>query len=330
MTIAIKQKALIYARVSSRGQRKDAHGLEGQEAYCRRYAASCGYEVVGVYCDDISGKLLKRPGMDGMLTFLNAQSEPYVVLIYDLSRLARDVYVHIVLRKSIASAGAILESPTTEIGDDPEKELSENIQASVNQHQRRSNARRMSQLMRERLQKGYWVFAPPIGYKYEKAPGHGKILVRDEPVATVLAGALEAFASGRLQTYAEVVRYLSARPEWPAERRARLSVERVKEIIARPHYSGYIDYPQWDLSLVAGKQEPLISYETHRKILDRMNGVANVPARADLNVEFPLRGFITCSCCEKPLSGCFSTSRNGTRHPYYLCQTRGCERPIRN
>ena len=69
------------------------------------------------------------------------------------------------------------------------------------------------------------------------------------------------------------------------------------------------------MTLVPAKHEALISYETHRRILDRMNKAANVPARTDLNAEFPLRGFIVCSGCQKPLVGCFSTSRNGSKHP---------------
>ena len=34
--------------------------------------------------------------------------------------------------------------------------------------------------------------------------GHGKLLVRHEPLATIVKQALEAYASGRLETQAEV------------------------------------------------------------------------------------------------------------------------------
>ena len=68
------------------------------------------------------------------------------------------------------------------------------------------------------------------------------------------------------------------------------------------------------------------SYATFEQIAERMAGRAKVPARADLNLDFPLRGFITCGCCDVPLTACWSTSRNDSRHPYYLCQKKGCER----
>lgn len=71
------------------------------------------------------------------------------------------------------------------------------------------------------------------------------------------------------------------------------------------------------------KHEPLISFETFQRIQERLRGTANVPARKDLNQDFPLRGFVDCHGCGKPLMGCWSTGRS-TRHPYYLCQRKGC------
>ena len=43
------------------------------------------------------------------------------------------------------------------------------------------------------------------------------------------------------------------------------------------------------------------------------------------DVEFPLPGFILCGDCQKPLTSCWSKSKTGKKHPYYLCFTKGCE-----
>ena len=53
-----------------------------------------------------------------------------------------------------------------------------------------------------------------------------------------------------------------------------------------------------------------------------MAGRASVPARKNLNLDFPLRGAIHCTC-GRPLMGGWSTSRSGQRHPYYLYQNKG-------
>src|SRR5262245_61888983 len=72
--------------------------------------------------------------------------------------------------------------------------------------------------MQARAARGYWVFCPPIGYRYERVSGHGKLLVRHEPLATIVKQALEAYASGRLEPPSEVQRFLDDQPEWPKGR----------------------------------------------------------------------------------------------------------------
>jgi len=41
------------------------------------------------------------------------------------------------------------------------------------------------------------------------------------------------------------------------------------------------------------------------------------------NEDFPVRGFVLCSHCEKPLTASWSKGRN-SRYPYYRCNARGC------
>ena len=55
-----------------------------------------------------------------------------------------------------------------------------------------------------------------------------------------------------------------------------------------------------------------------------MNEENNAPARKDISSDFPLRGFVTCNCCDKPLRSCWSQGKT-KKHPYYLCQTKKCE-----
>jgi site-specific DNA recombinase len=136
--------------------------------------------------------------MQDMLAFLKKhRATPHVVLIEDISRLARGVKAHIELRAAITLAGGILESPSVEFRDDADSELQEYILATVAQHQRRKNAEQTVNRMRARMLNGYWTFAAPVGYRYQKVSGHGKMLVPDEPLASIVREALEGFASGR-------------------------------------------------------------------------------------------------------------------------------------
>lgn len=170
---------------------------------------------------------------------------------------------------------------------------------------------------------GYWPFACPVSYRYEKVNGHGKMLVRDEPLASIVQEALEGYASGRFEIQAEVKRFLEAQPTFPKVRGNTVLNQQVTNILTRPVYAGYVEAPKWDVSLRKGQHEGLVSFEIYRKIQDRLAGHATVPARKDLNEDFPLRGFITCADCGTPLTACWTTGCRA-RYAYYLCPKHGC------
>ena len=52
-------------------------------------------------------------------------------------------------------------------------------------------------------------------------------------------------------------------------------------------------------------------------------GNTKAPAKQNIREDFPLRGFVTCGSCEKPMTACWSKGRH-KKYPYYLCDTKGC------
>ncbi|MEM1344397.1 MAG: recombinase family protein [Pseudomonadota bacterium] len=316
--------AVAYVRVSSPTQVTRGHGLQSQETRCREYARMKGYEVKAVFRDDITGSLATRPGMQAMLAYLRRhRAEGVRVIIDDISRLARGLEAHLELRRSISAAGGVLESPSIEFGQDSDSILVENLLASVSQHQRQKNGEQVKNRMRARMLNGYWVFPAMAGYRFEKVPGHGKLLVRDEPVATVLQEAMEGFASGRFASLGAVKAYLNAHPDWPKPAAGEVHIQTLHYIFPRVLYAGYLDFPEWDISLVPGKHEPLIGFETWQRIVEKLEGNTHAPARADLHEDFPLRGAVACGCCGGLLTAGWSKGRS-KRYAYYVCQARGC------
>ena len=324
MSESTTQKAVIYCRVSSAKQMKKGDGLNSQATRCREFAKYKGYTVEEVFNDDISGRLTERPGMQGMLQFVREhRADAYVIIVDDITRLARGMEAHFELRRTILAAGGKLESPSIEFGEDADSIMVENMLAAMSQHQSQKNAEQSKHRMRARTQNGYWVFSAPLGYRYIDTKGNGKILVRDEPVAAVLVEALEGYASGRFDTQAEVKRFLESHACIPRDKYGRVRNQRVKDILTRVVYAGYLESPKWDISLREAKHEALISFGTYQKIQERLKGNAKVPARKDLNQDFALRGFVNCGCCGTPLTSYWATGRS-RRYPYYQCPRKGC------
>ena len=231
---------------------------------------------------------------------------------------------HINLRTAIADVDAQLASPSVEFGEDSDSVLVENLLASVSQHHRQKNAEQTRNRRRARMLNGYWVHFAPIGYKYAAKPGQGKVLVRDEPLASIVAEGLEGYASGRFQIKAEVKRFFEQFPEFPKNARGEVRNEDVNRILKRVIYAGHIQSDVMKVSLRPAQHEPLISFETHRKIQTRMQEKAKIPARKNLNEDFPLRGAVRCADCNNPLTACWSKGRTA-HYAYYYCVAKGCE-----
>jgi len=319
-------KAVIYTRVSDYKQTIDGDGLASQQVRCQDFAKHRQLEVEQVFQDDISGKHADRPGMRKMLIFLHdakKKKQSYVVVIDDLSRLARDIEAYRALRRAIAEAGGILMSPSIRFGEDSDSVLIENLLASVAQHQREKNGEQTKNRMWARAKNGYWVFPAMPGYRFAKVRGHNKLLVRDEPKASIIKEALEGFATGRFETQSEVKAFLDDNPLYPKGKAGQVHYDRIKQILTHPIYAGYVDIPDWGVHMQLGKHEPLIDMHTFNRIQDRLAGRAKAPKRADIREDFPLRGFVSCSCCGEPYTAAWSQGSN-KRYPYYLCDTKGC------
>ena len=320
-------KALIYCRVSTTKQKLTGSGLDSQEHRCRQYAESKGYDVEMVFPDDASGggDFMKRPGMCGMLAYLDAQQgKDYVVIFDDLKRFARDVEFHIKLRREFADRGARIECLNFAFEDTPEGKFIETIIAAQGELEREQNRRQVKQKMMARVEKGYWVFPPPVGYKFETSRTHGKLLAPDEPIAECLREALNGYANGRFRSQAEVQRFLESQPDFPKDQpNGKIRAWKITKILRNPIYAGHVQAKKWGVSLRRGHHEPLISYATHEQILRNLKEGARPAARADFSPDFPLRGHVHCSACGNAMTGAWSKGKY-KHYAYYRCETRGC------
>ncbi|GAA6176720.1 hypothetical protein NBRC116593_26390 [Sulfitobacter pacificus] len=322
----IAPKAVIYCRISSRTQ-ADGHGLEGQELRCRQHAANKGYEVAAVFPDTITGggDYLKRPGMMALLSFIDAQpNERFIVVFDDLKRASRDTRAYLDLRDAFRDRGAVMDCLNMKLGDTPEDEFIETIMAAQGALERKQNGRQVAQKMKARMESGYWIHNPPIGYRYEVIKPHGKVLVPVEPLASIIREAFEGYANGRFQSQAEVKRFFESNPDFPRNAKGIVTQQRVTDVLKLPLYTGYICSENYGINWLKGHHEGLISVETFDKVQARREGVAKAPARKNIGKDFVLRGMVCCAGCGVPLRSSWSKGRSAT-YAYYLCQTKTCE-----
>lgn len=98
---------------------------------------------------------------------------------------------------------------------------------------------------------------------------------------------------------------------------------RVTQVLNQCAYAGFVEAPNWAVTMRQGHHEPLISFETYQLIQERLRGINRGPNRTNLRPDFPLRGHVICDGCETPLTACWSKGEF-KRYAYYLCPKRGC------
>ncbi|MEP0174152.1 MAG: recombinase family protein [Paraglaciecola sp.] len=325
MKATTPQIAVAYARVSSLKQVKEGSGASSQIARCEMYAKTIGLEVVKTFTDEgVSGSLVERPRMDAMLSFVKKQKDGCVIIIDDISRLARGISAHVELRAMIEAAGGTLMSPSVEFGSTSDELLVENMLATVAQHFRDKNRETVINRTMARLKRGYsTVSIPSVGYRYERSHEHGKLLVRDEPMATIVKTVLDGFACGRFESQTDVKRYLDKQDAFPKGKNG-VYLQQVNKILTNILYAGYLHFPHRDINMVPAKHEALIEYDTYLAIQARLKGEAKAPARTEIATEFPLRGFVACSSCGEAMTSSKPKGRN-KYYSYYHCHKKHCE-----
>ncbi|GIT93147.1 hypothetical protein JANAI62_35690 [Jannaschia pagri] len=322
-----QQRAVIYARVSSIAQETEGHGLKSQETRCREYALSKGYDVAAVFPDTISGggDFMKRPGMVALLSFLDAQPDTsFVVIFDDLKRFARDTRFHLDLREAFRTRGATIECLNFKFEDTPEGEFIETIMAAQGALERKQNGRQVAQKMKARMQNGYWIHNPPVGYRYQTVRGHGKLLIPNPPLDEIIMEAFEGFACGRFHSQADVARFLQSHPEFPRNKHGVVTQKRAVDVLTQPIYTGHICSERYGLHWLKGHHQPLISVDTFEKVQQRRAEATYAPKRKNIGEDFALRGFVCCDGCGAPLRSSWPKGKY-KRYAYYLCQTKGCD-----
>lgn len=106
-------KAVAYIRVSTIGQAEDGVSLEAQAAKIRAWAELNGYDMGDIFSDaGISGAKANRPGL---VAALEAVGKGDALVVYSLSRLARNTGHTLALATELENRGADLVSLSEKI-----------------------------------------------------------------------------------------------------------------------------------------------------------------------------------------------------------------------
>jgi site-specific DNA recombinase len=317
-------KGIIYCRVSSHDQVQGT-SLENQRTACLQYAQNRGIEVKEIFIEEgESATAANRTQFLNALDYCRDNKDIEAFIVWKIDRFARNTTDHFSVRAKLVGYNTTLHSVTEPITDDPQGQLMETMLAGFAQFENEIRKQRCTSGMQGSLRKGLFIWSPKFGYKriHKKVRRVTEPDTIDEPTASLLRKGMLLYAEGNT-SISELARLSK---KWGLRTRTNIPLykQRWSELLKDKFYAGYI-YDPWSGEYHQGLHEPLISLETFHKIQMVKNKYArNSEARTKINTDFPLRGFVRCSCCNTSLTGSYSKGRNGY-HGYYHCKKKGCD-----
>ncbi len=316
-------RAVIYCRVSTKDQVQNL-SLPTQERACKDYCLRTGYDVDRTFVEEgESAKTADRTELKKLLTYCREnKGRVHAVVVYAVNRFARERYSHVILRSQLASLGITLRSVTEPIDDSSTGKLIEGMVSAVAQFDNDVRSERTVVGMKARLERGGWTFKPPLGYIKSTNAGGEKTIIPDPSRAPLVKKAFVLYATGLYSK--QQVRAIVTRLGLSTKRGKPLNPQTFSQILRNPIYTGVLYVPAWGVRQ-RSNAATLVSRETFDKVQALLDGKRpTVTPRQRNNPDFPLRHFVRCGRCDRPLTGSWSKGRNH-RYPYYRCQNPSCK-----
>jgi len=325
-----------YWRVSTDRQGREGVSLENQAAAGERWCAERGCELVETFVEDESAwtkRGARRPALGRALAFIRAQGgRVRYLLVYDLSRFARSIGDQVRLTDELRALGVELQTVTLELRDDAHGRAVAGYLGVTNQLQSDLASEKISATMLDVVRRGRSPHLAPFGYRNGRDAAGGKIIEPDPERAPLVRRAFELAAAGvGPEAIARELAALGAR----GRRGARLRPQDVRTMLGRRVYYGAVESKRHGL-VVAGAHEALVDRELWERAQPRRASPATcaisqtertcltTAPHQRVHADFPLRGFVRCGACGRPLTAAATTNRHGERYGYYFCWLPGC------
>lgn len=311
MQVQVKQRAAIYCRISETDERVDK--VATQEATCRKFARSQGYDVVQVYADDgISGyKFKDRPDYLQMLTDAEAGGFQVLVATFE-DRLSRQPSEKLALAAACAKGGVVwhtvhdgLIDPASEEG-----ELFLYFRGWMGRKEQTHKIKRLRDRFEERRAEGMPLWGVrPFGFELNR-------IDHRESEAVELQWAYEhVLAGGSLYAIQQAWNSRGLRTtrgnDW--------SYATVRQLLMRPRNAGLAERDGEVIEEVQAQWEPIVSREDWQTACS----ILTDPHRSTTTSREPrwlCAGLARCWCGSVMRSG--SGSDRKGRFPIYRCADR--------
>jgi len=304
------QRAVLYARVSSKDQEREGFSIPAQIKLLKDYAGAKSFKVLQEFVDVETAKQSGREGFGQMVALLKRHRSCRIILVEKTDRLYRnfpdwvkldelDVEIHLVKEGEILSRES---RSSAKFMHGIRVIMAKNYIDNLSEETRKG--------MLEKAAQGIWPSYAPLGYRNVVGTNGKKCIEPDPELAPLVTQLYDWYATDRysLQELADLAREVGL-----AYRKTGKPIPKseVHKILRNLIYVG--DFI-WDGKTYSGVHQPLVSrqvWETAQAILDGRFGKRNRRTKH----EFAFSGVVQCGHC-----GCAMVGElKKASYVYYHC-----------
>ncbi len=347
-TVPAGSRAVVYLRVSSKGQVNTDYDPEGisipaQRIACTRKAEQLGLTVVAEYVEagQSATEMTKRVEFQRMLERIRRDRDVDYVVVYKLSRFARNRTDDAIVMADLQKRGVTLISATEQIDATPVGQLMHGILAAFNEYRSREDGADIAYKMGQKAKNGGTLGKAPLGYLNITDNIDGRrinTIGLDPDRAPFVKLAFELYAAGQ-HTFQDIADELSDRglTTRPTQRRPAgpVSDSKIHQMLRDRYYLGEVRYKG---DYFDGRHEALIDarlFERVQTLLDSRGYSGERRRRHD----HYLKGTVWCGRCRledqinRRMILMRAVGRQGNPYWYFFCrgvQDHSCDAPYSN
>ena len=284
------QKAVIYARVSSKEQEREGFSIPAQIKLLKEYALKNSLKIESEFVEAETAKKSGRKQFNEMIKFLKKNKSIKIILVEKTDRLYRNLKDYVLLDELEGlEVHFVKEGTTLSENSKSQDKFMHGIRVLMAKNYIDNLSEEIKKGLNEKAQQGFCPTKAPFGYKNLILKDGRRIIVKDELSAPFIKQAFELYASG-CYSFNGVAKVLANFGFNPNKKPCTHKV--VERILHNSFYVGFFKYK--GIIYENGQHEPIITPELYFTAQKRLNTVSK--SKPQIN-DFSYVGLIKCASC---------------------------------
>lgn len=305
------EKAIIYARVSSKDQENEGFSIPSQLKLLTAYAMKHNFKVVYEFTDVETAKKAGRTEFNKMLNLLEQDRNIKHVLVEKTDRLLRNFFdsaqiVNLIEKLSI-QVHLVKENRILTQDSKANEKLAFGLNVLLSKHYVDNLSEEVKKGMTEKASQG--IYPSIVCYGYLNVRENGKSIIKIDPIAaSYIKRIYDLYSTGKISLLNLAKKMIAEGMIYKNGKKIYTST--IENILKNEFYTGIFYWK--GKKYENATHEPIISKEQFQRIQSVLRNPNKIKSRKDL---YPYTNFIKCGNC-----GCALTAEiKKNKYIYYHC-----------